>query len=55
MKSYKLDDYEGEITNVFLEKLTKKLNERGMVILKHLISIFQIKILIKIHTFSLTD
>ncbi|XP_014092302.2 unconventional myosin-Va isoform X1 [Bactrocera oleae] len=31
MKSYKLDDYEGEITNTFLEKLTKKLNERGMI------------------------
>lgn len=31
MKSYKLDDYEGEITNVFLEKLTIKLNERQKV------------------------
>uniref|UniRef100_A0A1A9USQ1 Myosin motor domain-containing protein n=1 Tax=Glossina austeni TaxID=7395 RepID=A0A1A9USQ1_GLOAU len=31
MKSYKLDDYESEITNTFLEKLTEKLNERPMV------------------------
>uniref|UniRef100_A0A1A9X3S5 Myosin motor domain-containing protein n=1 Tax=Glossina brevipalpis TaxID=37001 RepID=A0A1A9X3S5_9MUSC len=31
MKSYKLDDYESEITNTFLEKLTAKLNERPMV------------------------
>lgn len=31
MKSYKLDDYESEITNVFLEKLTQKLNARDMV------------------------
>ncbi|XP_023037684.1 unconventional myosin-Va isoform X3 [Drosophila willistoni] len=30
MKSYKLDDYESEITNVFLEKLTKELNARDM-------------------------
>ncbi|XP_017838584.1 unconventional myosin-Va isoform X1 [Drosophila busckii] len=30
MKSYKLDDYESEITNVFLEKLTSKLNARQM-------------------------
>ncbi|XP_060659986.1 unconventional myosin-Vb isoform X1 [Drosophila nasuta] len=30
MKSYKLDDYESEITNVFLDKLTQKLNERQM-------------------------
>ncbi|XP_023292615.2 unconventional myosin-Va isoform X1 [Lucilia cuprina] len=30
MKSYKLDDYEGEITNTFLEKLTEKLNAREM-------------------------
>ncbi|XP_022230994.2 unconventional myosin-Va isoform X2 [Drosophila obscura] len=28
MKSYKLDDYENEMTNVFLEKLTKELNAR---------------------------
>jgi len=31
MKSYKLDDYESEITNVFLDKLTQKLNARQMV------------------------
>ncbi|KAM7342647.1 dilute class unconventional myosin isoform 2-T2 [Cochliomyia hominivorax] len=31
MKSYKLDDYEGEITNIFLEKLTQKLNARPML------------------------
>lgn len=31
MKSYKLDDYESEITNVFLEKLTQTLNARDMV------------------------
>lgn len=31
MKSYKLDDYESEITNVFLDKLTQKLNAREMV------------------------
>ncbi|XP_067632478.1 unconventional myosin-Va isoform X2 [Eurosta solidaginis] len=31
MKSYKLDDYESEITNTFLEKLTAKLNERPMI------------------------
>ncbi|KMY92004.1 unconventional myosin-Va isoform X1 [Drosophila simulans] len=30
MKSYKLDDYESEITNVFLEKLTTELNARQM-------------------------
>ncbi|XP_034479996.1 unconventional myosin-Vb isoform X1 [Drosophila innubila] len=30
MKSYKLDDYESEITNVFLDKLTQKLNARQM-------------------------
>lgn len=42
MKSYKLDDYEGEITNTFLEKLTKKLNERGMVISTLLIAFFLI-------------
>ncbi|XP_017087770.2 unconventional myosin-Va isoform X3 [Drosophila bipectinata] len=30
MKSYKLDDYESEITNVFLDKLTKELNARQM-------------------------
>ncbi|XP_023162899.2 unconventional myosin-Va isoform X1 [Drosophila hydei] len=30
MKSYKLDDYESEITNVFLDKLTQILNERKM-------------------------
>jgi len=34
MKSYKLDDYESEITNVFLEKLTEKLNARQMVRVK---------------------
>lgn len=31
MKSYKLDDYEGEITNTFVEKLTEELNARPMV------------------------
>ncbi|XP_075169246.1 dilute class unconventional myosin isoform X2 [Haematobia irritans] len=31
MKSYKLDDYESEITNKFIEKLTEKLNERPMI------------------------
>uniref|UniRef100_A0A1I8QA92 Myosin motor domain-containing protein n=1 Tax=Stomoxys calcitrans TaxID=35570 RepID=A0A1I8QA92_STOCA len=31
MKSYKLDDYESEITNTFIEKLTEKLNERHMI------------------------
>ncbi|XP_005184334.1 unconventional myosin-Va isoform X3 [Musca domestica] len=31
MKSYKLDDYENEITNKFLEKLTEKLNARNMI------------------------
>ncbi|XP_070140380.1 unconventional myosin-Va isoform X2 [Drosophila kikkawai] len=30
MKSYKLDDYESEITNVFLMKLTTELNTRQM-------------------------
>ncbi|XP_030388121.1 unconventional myosin-Va isoform X2 [Scaptodrosophila lebanonensis] len=30
MKSYKLDDYESEITNVFLDKLAEKLNARQM-------------------------
>lgn len=31
MKSYKLDDYESEITNVFLMKLTQELNARQTV------------------------
>jgi len=39
MKSYKLDDYESEITNVFLEKLTKELNARQMVCLRDILNL----------------